>query len=103
MDSLCSDYIKSEIQRKHNNYLKIRKTAKRGLKNLFTLPGYLFMSLVIIHFSISYLVSWRGTSTTFCGGHPSEYLTEAGIRPTGEECGGVHGTKYDTTYVRFGF
>ena len=44
VDSLCSDYIKSEKQRKHNNYLKIRKTAKRGLKNLLTLPGYLFMS-----------------------------------------------------------
>ena len=30
VDSLCSDYIQSEKQRKHNNYLKIRKTAKRG-------------------------------------------------------------------------
>ena len=35
MDSLGSDYIKSEKQRKHNNYLKIRKTAKRGEKITF--------------------------------------------------------------------
>ena len=32
VDSLCSDYIESEKQRKHNNYLKIRKAAKRGEK-----------------------------------------------------------------------
>ena len=37
MDSLASDYIKSEKQRKHNNYLKIRKTAKRGKKKLLSL------------------------------------------------------------------
>ena len=36
VDSLASDYIQSEKQRKHNNYLKIRKTAKRGKKNFFS-------------------------------------------------------------------
>ena len=34
VDSLGSEYIKSEKQRKHNNYLKIRKTAKRGKKKI---------------------------------------------------------------------
>ena len=29
VDSLDSDYV-TENQRKHNNYFKIRKTAKRG-------------------------------------------------------------------------
>ena len=42
VDSLCSDYIQSEKQRKHNNYLKIRKTAKRGLKIPF---GEIFRSI----------------------------------------------------------
>ena len=44
MDSLGSDYIKSEKQRKHNNYLKIRKTAKRGLKITF---GEIFLKILL--------------------------------------------------------
>ena len=47
VDSLASDYIQSKKQRKHNNYLKIRKTAKRGKKKSLCLAIYLFTSLLV--------------------------------------------------------
>ena len=41
VDSLDSDYV-TENQRKHNNYFKIRKTAKRGYVRKFLMRSFQF-------------------------------------------------------------
>ena len=51
VDSLESEYIKSEKQRKHNNYLKIRKTAKRGILGVLKVFDELYKRLQKVLFS----------------------------------------------------
>ena len=96
VDSLCSDYIQSEKQRKHNNYLKIRKTAKRGRK--IPIVG-IFRWIWLLNFSVSCLVSRRGLYTMVFWGIVFHYVAQARIWSSCKEYDRLYAEKYDTKYV----